>query len=117
MSPTFLLSLILIAFAAFSVLVFAWGLFFALFSHRRLYGAKTLSCGSLGGIGSVLLVLVLSMAFQSPNNQHSFESLLVVFGAGFGLVGGIYAIAGFLSPMFGYNNRWYSRKRGTYTID
>ena len=104
--------IVLIVFASFSIPVFAWGLYFALLSRRRLYGAKTLSCGSLGGIGGLLLVQALSMVFQSTNNSHSLDSLPLIFGAGFGVVGGIYAIAGYLSPMFSYNNRWYSRKRG-----
>ena len=111
MPSTFILFLALIALAVFAVVVIAWGMFFILFTRRRSYGAKTLTCGCLGGIGIMLTILALRLAFRSSDNAPSFETLLVVFGAGFGLAGGFYAVVGFFSPLFSYNNRWSARKR------
>jgi MFS family permease len=113
MSLTFLLFLAFVALAASSVPVLAWGLFFAIFSRRRNYGAKTLVIGCLGGVGSLLLILALGMIFRTSGNQASIETLVMIFGVGFGFVGGFYAVVGFFSPMFSYNNRWYSRRRSS----
>jgi hypothetical protein len=113
MSLTFLLLLVFAVLAATSIPVLAWGLFFAVFSSHRIYGAKTLVIGCLGGVGSLLLFLALGMIFRTSDSQASIETLLMIFGAGFGLVGGFYAVVGFFSPMFSYNNRWYSRRRNS----
>ena len=113
MSPTFLLFLAFVALAASSVPVLAWGIFFSIFSRRRIYGAKTLFIGCLGGLGSLLLILALGKIFRTSVSQASIETLIMIFGAGFGIVGGFYAVVGFFSPMFSYNNRWYSRRRSS----
>src|ERR1017187_6209311 len=113
MSSTFLLFLAFVALATSSLPVLVWGLFFSIFSRRRIYGAKTLFFGCLGGLGSLLLILALGIIFRTSINQASIEKLIMIFGAGFGIAGGFYAVVGFFSPMFSYNNRWYSRRRSS----
>jgi Na+(H+)/acetate symporter ActP len=113
MSPTFLLFIAFAVLAASSIPVLAWGLFFSIFSRRRIYGAKTLFIGCLGGLGSLSLILTLGMIFRTSADHTSIKTLIMIFGAGFGLVGGFYAIVGLFSPMFSYNNRWYSRRRSS----
>ena len=111
MPSTFVLFLALVTLAVFAVMVFAWGMFFVLFTRRRSYGAITLACECLGGIGVMLAIQVLRLVFFPSGNASSFETLLLVFGAGFGFAGGFYAVVGFFSPLFSYNNRWSARKR------
>jgi hypothetical protein len=110
MPPAFLLFLAAKAFAAFAVVVAGWAMFFALFTRRRVYGAITIACGCLGGIGAILSLLALTAIFGSFQNAPPLEAWLVLFGAGFGLAGGGCAVVGFFWPLFTYNNRWSARR-------
>lgn len=111
MLSTFVLFLALAALTVIASIVFAWGMFFAIFTQRPMYGVKTLACGILGGIGGVLLILALCVAVCPSDCALPFRILLMVLETGFCIAGGTCAVLGLLSPLFSYNNRWSARKR------